>query len=282
MATTSSVIAAPVSPRIHVPRIGVSLIAAMLLTLLVAIAPFARVVAQTGSGAGTNVALPASAAKVPFLVGEKLEYEVRFGSLKVGNGTMSVQGVDDVRGRPSWHAVFAYSGSMLGFRVNDRHETWFDVDNFSSRRFHQDIDNPGYDRTRRYEIFPERGMFREGTKAEEPTPQNPLDEASFLYFVRTLPLDAGKTYIFSRYFKAQGNPIRIRVLRRERVKVPAGEFNAVVIQPTFQTKGLFSEGGKAEVWVSDDASRVVLQIKSKLSIGSINLYLKSQSRTASR
>ncbi len=273
MATSSSVIAAPATARVRV-----SLIATLLFTLLVLLATIApvRVVAQTGSGA--SVTLPTGAAKVPFAAGEKLEYEVRFGSLKVGSGTMSVQGVEDVRGRPSWHAVFAYSGSMLGFKVNDRHETWFDVENFSSRRFHQDIDNPGYDRVRRYEIFPERGMFREGTKAEEPTPQNPLDDASFLYFVRTLPLEAGKTYSFSRYFKAQGNPVRIRVLRREKVRVPAGEFNAIVIQPTFQTKGLFSEGGKAEVWVSDDANRVVLQIKSKLSVGSINLYLRSQTR----
>lgn len=282
MATPSSVITVPASTQVGLSRVRVSLIAVLVITLLAAVAPFAPVVAQTGAGVPTNVALPPGAAKVPFTVGEKLEYEVRFGSLRVGSGTMSVQGVEDVRGRPSWHAVFAYSGSMLGFKVNDRHETWFDVENFSSRRFHQDIDNPGYDRVRRYEIFPERGMFREGTKAEEPTPQNPLDDASFLYFVRTLPLDAGKTYSFSRYFKAQGNPVRIRVLRREKVRVPAGEFNAVVIQPTFQTKGLFSEGGKAEVWVSDDANRVVLQIKSKLSVGSINLYLKSQSRTASR
>lgn len=258
-------------------RVRAPLVAALVLASAAAMAQPVRASAQTNTVAA-NVPLPANAAKVPFSVGERLEYEVRFGSLKVGNGTMSVQSVEDVRGRPSWHAVFAYSGSMLGFKVNDRHETWFDVEDLSSRRFHQDIDNPGYDRTRRYEIFPERGMFREGTKAEEPTPQHPLDDASFLYFVRTLQLENGKTYSFPRYFKAQGNPVRIRVLRREKIKVPAGEFNAVVVQPTFQTKGLFSEGGKAEVWLSDDDKRVVLQIKSKLSVGSINLYLKSQTR----
>jgi hypothetical protein len=230
--------------------------------------------AQTNTAAA-SVPLPPNAAKVPFAVGEKLEYEVRFGSMKVGSGSMEVQDIQDVRGRPTWHATFRYAGSMLMLKVNDSHETWFDVETLSSRRFHQNIDNPGYDRTRRYEIFPERGMFREGDKAEEPTVQQPLDDASFLYFVRTLPLEVGKTYTFPRYFKAQGNPVTIRVLRKETVKVPAGAFNTVVLQPTFKSKGLFSEGGRAEVFITDDASRLMVQLKSKLSIGSINLYLKS-------
>jgi len=116
--------------------------------------------------------------------------------------------------------------------------------------------------------------LREGDRPEEPTVTNPLDEGSFLYFVRTLPLEVGKTYEFSRYFKAQGNPVRIRVLRRETVTVPGGTFKTVVLQPTFQTKGIFSQNGKAEVWISDDDRRMVVQMKSKLSFGSLNLYLK--------
>jgi len=108
---------------------------------------------------------------------------------------------------------------------------------------------------------------------------NPLDEGSFLYFVRTLPLEVGKTYEFQRYFKAQGNPVRIRVLRRETVTVPAGTFKAVVLQPTFQTKGIFSQNGRAEVWISDDERRLMVQMKSKLSFGSLNLYLQRASGT---
>ena len=226
--------------------------------------------------------LPAGAAKVPFFVGEKLEYEVKFGSLTVGSGTMEVKDIVDVRGKPSWHAMFSYSGAVLFYKVNDVHESWFDVETLSSRRFRQDIDEGSYERKRNFEIFPERGMFKENEKPEEPTPQNPLDDASFLYFVRTLPLEVGKTYEFSRYFKAQGNPVRIKVLRKEKVSVPAGQFNTIVVQPTFQTNGLFSEGGRAEVFISDDSSRAVIQLKSKLAVGSLNLYLKSHNTVAGK
>ena len=57
--------------------------------------------------------------------------------------------------------------------------------------------------------------------------------------------------------------------------MPAGVFDAIVVQPVIKTKGIFSENGHAEVWLSDDPSRIMLQMKSKLSFGSLNLYLKS-------
>jgi hypothetical protein len=222
----------------------------------------------------TASALPAGAMPVPFVVGERLEYEVKFGSLKVGNGSMEVKEITEVRGKPVWHTVFTIKGGIPLYRVNDSYESWFDVTTLNSMRYHQDVDEGSYERKRRYEIFPERGMMREGEREEEPTVSNPLDEGSFLYFVRTLPLEVGKTYEFQRYFKAQGNPVRIRVLRRETVNVPAGSFKTVVLQPTFQTKGIFSQNGKAEVWITDDDRRMMVQMKSKLSFGSLNLYLQ--------
>ncbi|HEU4879039.1 MAG TPA: DUF3108 domain-containing protein, partial [Gemmatimonadaceae bacterium] len=54
-----------------------------------------------------------------------------------------------------------------------------------------------------------------------------------------------------------------------------GTFNAIVVQPIIKTKGIFSEKGQAEVWLSDDSARMLLQVKSKLSFGSLNLFLKS-------
>jgi len=64
------------------------------------------------------------------------------------------------------------------------------------------------------------------------------------------------------------------VLRRDTIDVPAGRFAAIVVEPRFESK-LFSEGGHAEVWLSDDKNHIMLQMKSKVSFGSLNLYLKS-------
>ncbi len=226
------------------------------------------------SGTSPYAPLIPGMAPVPFTVGERLEYDVKFSWKSVGTGVMEVKEIVDVRGRPSWHTVFTIKGGIPFFRVDDSMESWFDVFTLSSRRFHQRIHEGGYKRTRMYELFPERSVFQENDKPEEASVSNPLDDGSFLYFVRTIPLEVGKTYEVPRYFNPSSNPVRIRVLRKDTIKVDAGVFPTVVLQPTFKSRGIFSEDGKAEVWISDDPYRFMVQMKTSLKIGSINLYLR--------
>ena len=81
---------------------------------------------------------------------------------------------------------------------------------------------------------------------------------------------------FDRYFRPDKNPVRVVVVRKERVKVPAGEFDAVVVRPVIKTSGIFGEGGRAEVWFTDDSTRTLVQLKSQLKFGSLNLYLRNR------
>jgi hypothetical protein len=212
---------------------------------------------------------------VPWGVGERLEYDLKFGKLKVGSGSMEVSDVEDVRGRESWHTKFEVRGGTFFYRVNDTYESWFDTHTGNSLRFRQDLNEGSRDVERIFNMFPERGVFIENADTAMASVKNPLDDGSFLYFIRTLPLTVGETYSFDRYFRPDRNPVTIKVLRKERISVPAGEFDAIVVQPIIKAKGIFSENGHAEVWLSDDRNRIMLQMKSGLSFGSINLYLKS-------
>lgn len=217
---------------------------------------------------------------VPFATGERLQYDVKFGFLHVGSGSMEVAGVDTVRGQAAWHTIFHVHGGTLFFKVNDRLESWIDVNHLVSLRHWQELSEGRRDRERHFEIIPERGVVVEEGKPEAPTVAAPLDDGAFLYFVRTIPLEVGQTYEFDRYFRPDRNPVTIRVLRREHIRVPAGEFDAIVVQPIIKTKGIFSEGGRAEIWLSDDTNRIMLQMKSRLPFGSLNLYLTSYQRGA--
>ena len=247
----------------------------------------ARVVARlVGMIAAIVLAIPARAqeptrpepartpARVPFGVGELLEYDIKYGKIQVGHGSMEVLPGDTVRGHDTWHTVFRLRGGIPFYRVNDKYEAWFDVHSLASLRYWQDIDEGSYEPKRHYEIFPDRREFVEGEKEPRQSVERPLDEASMLYFIRTVPLRVGLDTSFNDYFMAERNPIRLKVVRKETVKVPAGEFNAIVVQPIFASK-LFSEGGHAEIWLSDDENRIMLQMKSKVSFGSLSLYLKS-------
>lgn len=260
--------------RLHVPTSALALV--LVLAWPAVAGEHGRAGAQQGdTGVSQPVRATGARAAVPFGTGERLVYDVRFGALKVGSGAMEVVGVETVRGRQAYHTVFRVSGGTLFYKVHDRYESWFDVATLASLRYKQDIDEGAYERERLFEIFPERAMYRENDKPEQPSVSAPLDDGSFLYFLRTIPLEVGKTYTFDRYYKPDRNPVTIKVLRRETVKVPAGSYEAFVIQPIIKSKGIFKEGGQAEVWIADDSSRMVLQLKSKMKFGSLNMYLRS-------
>jgi uncharacterized protein DUF3108 len=218
-----------------------------------------------------------TAPRVPFGVGERLEYQIKAGPVG-GSADMEILALDTVRGRQAWHTQFNVRGGIPFFRVNDRYESWIDVNTISSLRYKQDIHDGSYERRRLYEFYPEKRIFIESGKDTAKTVERPVDEASILYLIRTLALPVGLDTTFNNYFLADRNPIRIRVLGREHITVPAGEFDAVIIQPQIKTKGIFSEGGQARVWLSDDERHIILQMKSKVPgfpLGSLNLYLKS-------
>jgi len=236
---------------------------------------------STASAQPPQAAFPATApsvASVPFGPGEKSRFEVRFGALRVGSGSLEMIGRESIRGIEAWHTMFTVQGGTFFYRVNDTYETWIDTRNFNSLMFIRQIEEGTRRRTQNFEIIPERGIYIERTRQKSEvgrTVAEPLDEAAFLYFVRTVPLRIGETYDFHRYFIPDRNPVRLKVLRKERITVPAGTFNAIVVRPTIKTTGIFSEKGQAEVWLSDDSARMLLQVKSRLSFGSLNLYLTS-------
>jgi hypothetical protein len=191
---------------------------------------------------------------------------------------MEVRELVNVRGRTAYHTRFTVRGGTFFYKVNDVIQSWMDTTNLASLRFASDLEEGSRIREKRYEIYPDRRVYVETTASDtsaQPSVAQPLDDASFLYFIRTVPLRVGENLEFNRYFRPDRNPVRIRVVRRERVTVPAGTFDAVVLRPSIKTKGIFAENGQAEVWISDDERRLVLQLKSRLSFGSLNLYLRS-------
>jgi hypothetical protein len=248
-------------------------------TLLAAVVgPLPLPSAAAEPGAAEPVIPPVEQRNVPFGLGERATYAVRLGRIgTVGQGTMHISGIETVDRRTTYRTRLQIAGGIPLARVDDTFESWIDVNGLFSRRFKQNQHEITFRRNRTYDFFPERRTYRRENGETGTIPSNrPLDDVSFLYFVRTLPLRPGDVYEIPRYFKEDGNPVVIRVLRRETVTVPAGTFNTVVVQPIIKTDGLFGEGGQAEVYFSDDSRRLLVQMRSRVPlIGALNLHLRS-------
>ena len=220
---------------------------------------------------------PVAALRVPFTTGERLEYDVKFGIFRVGQATMEVVGVDTVRGVPAYHVQFVIRGRAAFFySMTDTLESWFSIAELTSLRFVQNNNENGTRRYHRYEIHPDAGYFIQDGKDSFPTTRQPLDDASFIYFARTIPLEVGRTYSFDRYFKLDRNPVTLTVLSADSVSTPAGRFAAIAVRPVFKSRGLFAEGGRAIVYLAADSTRIPLVISSQMSIGSLTMSLRSR------
>lgn len=223
-------------------------------------------------------ASPAAAPPVsyPFAVGEKLSYSAKLGMLTLGSGTLEVASVDTVRGVESFRLRFRLKGKTMFYSLDDVLESWIGTADLNSRRFVQDFVENEKATKRHYEIFPDSGFYREhGKNATRETPADPLDDAAFFYFVRVTPLEVGKKYSYDRYFRKDKNPVTIQVVKREKMELPDGsKVQCLVLHPTIDTKGLFSKRSETRIWLTDDARRLPVQIRTKFPFGTITLRLK--------
>ena len=212
----------------------------------------------------------------PWAVGEKLTYSAKLGMLTLGEGTLEVAGIDTVRGIDAFRFRFRLTGKTIVFSLDDVLESYVGVQDLNSRRFVQDFVENNKATHRLYEIYPDSGYFRERGKPEtQPSPPDPLDDAAFFYFVRVTELQVGKKYTYNRYFRREKNPVTIEVTKREKMELPDGrEVDCLVLHPVIDTKGMFSKRSDTRIWLTDDARRLPVQIRSKFPFGTITLRMK--------
>jgi uncharacterized protein DUF3108/glycosyl transferase family 2 len=249
---------------------------------LLMIAGSLRAQSDTGRASAASVTATAtepSPTAVPFPVGERLVYGARYGPFSVGTATMEVAGVDTIRAVEAVHFRFLIDGGALWYHIHQDLESWVGRGDFRSRRFLNQTEEKGKAWERKFEIYPDSGIYREaGRDSAAPTVADPLDDAAFLYWIRTVPLEIGKRYEYRRYFRPERNPVIVEVLKRERVNVAGRKWDAIVIRPRIPNGGgIFAEKADARMWLSDEQPRIMLALQSNFSFGQVTLKLKEYS-----
>jgi hypothetical protein len=213
----------------------------------------------------------------PFRVGETLVYHARIGSIASGSGEMRVVGVEPVRGRDTYLLRFDFQGRVGPVRMRGSSASWLDPETMTAMRFHKEERSPLGTSTERVELYPAQGIWRneDGREGSMPT-RLPLDELSFLYYIRTLPLTNGATYGSERHFDRARNPVVVRVIGRETIRVPAGEFATVVVEMVVPQGQHVSEGSTIRLHLTDDTWRIPVRIESSVRIlGRVVFQLES-------
>jgi len=103
------------------------------------------------------------------------------------------------------------------------------------------------------------------------------DVLSAFYFIRTRPLKVGDSFDLAAVSGRKKYNLRVICHGRETVKVPAGEFKTLIVEPVLKGDGLFKAKGKLTIWVTDDAQHIPVKMQSKIPVGSIKAELISKS-----
>ena len=201
---------------------------------------------------------------LPFAVGERLVYEGRVRGI-VGRGTMWVAGPIDVRGVPTFELHFDFAARVGPLSVSQKSTSWLDPKRMAAMRFEKRERHLLARREEAIELFPNerRWRARDGQMNESPT-SAPLDELSFIYFVRTLPFTSDSTLRFDRHFDPERSPTIVRVLGREQAATPAGTYGTVVVEMRVRDPQHYKGEGTIRFSISDDRCRLPVRIESNI------------------
>ncbi len=214
---------------------------------------------------------PAPVAPYPFAVGETLSYDAKLGYFPIGSATASVGGARE-QGADAFVFAFAGAGGPPGVRVQYELTSWTRSTRFASLRFHRKMVQGNSVEEQRYQIVPDSSRYRlEGGGQDWVAPRDALDELAFMYYLRTAPLESGRSYTISRYFRTGYNPISVRVVGRESVTLYD---NSSV--PCF-VLDISTRGTTMRMRLTDDARRLPVQLELPMSFGTVSLELSGVS-----
>ena len=210
----------------------------------------------------------ATTGTLPFAPGERLVFEGRVRTGVSGGGVLWVEGPVELRGTTTWLLHSDMEGRVGPLRATDRNASWLDPIRMTALRYTSRERHILSRHDDAVEIYPGEKRWSAASGAEGAIEGSmPLDELSFLYYLRTLPLNADTVLTLARHFDVARNPTVVTVLGRREVEVAAGRFSAVVVEMRVRDARRYRGEGTIRVYLSDDACRLILRLESTVPDG---------------
>jgi hypothetical protein len=122
-------------------------------------------------------------------------------------------------------------------------------------------------------VLDQKNLKKNETRHEEhEIPGCVTDILSGIYYVASLPLEPGRSFLFPLNDGGQTVNVSLKVEAREQIKTPAGTFNTVRVQPEAPS-GVLKDKGKIWIWYSDDNPRVPVQMRARMYWGTLTFSL---------
>lgn len=217
-----------------------------------------------------------------FNIPEKLIYDLTWTGIKAGEAVLEIKDGGDyltilsTARSAKWVSVF--------YKVDDRVES-----RVSKKGTTQGTDKPSLGHSINYRLKIREGRHRKDKEVifelnnsraiyidylgkerrEFEIPFPIFDPLSSFYYLRRLNLEVGRSVYVTIFDSKKVWDVEVQVLRKERVEVPAGEFDTIVIKPLMKSEGIFYRKGEIFIWLTDDEKKIPVKLQTKVKIGSI-------------
>ncbi len=252
-----------------------------------------KIADQVTKGGKAKSFAPKITQPLPFRVGEILSYDVSFEKLifsgTIGDLKLSVSKSEAAK--PNLITLKAdlvskgFFPSLFGIKVKDQFNAMVSTEDFGlfgASKFRQEGKANTEEKT--YISREEKRVtyiFRDlANKSAEPKvvegecPNWVQDIISAIYFVRTQELKEGDVIPIPITDTGKNYTIEAIVILREEVKVDAGKFKTIKVETKAFSGRLIKKSGELFLWFSDDARRLPVKARVKVSGTTVNIELK--------
>ena len=155
----------------------------------------------------------------------------------------------------------ATGGMGAIYKVRDKIISYIDTESLYSRYFYKRLREGDYKKTVEinFDHPAEEAHYTGGDTY--PISEGVQDVLSAIYFARNLDLDVGDVYEMKAHSSRKTYDLKIVVHGKERVEVEAGTWDCYVVEPLLEGEGLFKHEGKVTMYITDDAHRIPVLVK---------------------
>jgi hypothetical protein len=229
--------------------------------------------------------LPAQ--RQPYLPGEKVSYQIKYGPVSGGQATLELKD-GFYQGKPVWHAVV--SGQTTGladalYKVRDVYESYIDPETdlpvFSVRNIqegrYRKYNEVGFDHVSRNDST----LVFSDLTGQHTGPQGLLDIVSCFYWFRKYylarvdTLVPGQTFQMMTWFADELYPIVLRYKGTETIKTRDGKIRCYRFHPVTEVGRVFETEDDMVMWFTADENFLPVKIRFDIFVGSFHVDMTS-------
>ena len=215
-----------------------------------------------------------------FNVGEYLEFGVKYGIIPAGTEVFQIPEIIEYNGNKCYKVVStAHTNGFVStfYKVRDTVFSYIDYDGIFSHYFRKRLREGGY-KADKQTIYDQRRHLAITGNDTIPTYSFVQDVFSSFYYIRTQEITPGADIQIDNHTGKKNYPLKVIVHGKETIKVPAGEFDCIMVEPVMRADGIFKAKGRIKIWLTDDRYKMPVKMQTEVFfLGSISAKLKKYS-----